>query len=112
MTLQTTVLLLAAIASEVVGTAALKLSEGFTQVIPSIVVVVGYGLSFYLLALILKQSVPIGLIYAIWAGLGTVGISAVGVLVWHDRLNFWSITGMILVITGVVILNLTGNAHA
>ena len=111
MTLYTTLLLLAAITAELAGTSALKLSNGFTRVIPSLVVVVGYMASFYFLALVLKYGMPIGIAYAMWAGLGTVGIVLIGLLVWQETLNIWSIIGIGLVITGVVLLNLNSGAH-
>ena len=84
-------ILLLAIAAEVAATVALKLSDGFTKWGPIVVVMVGYGLSFYLLALLLKYNAPIGIVYAIWSGLGTVGAVAAGVILWHERLNLWTV---------------------
>ena len=77
-------LLLAAIAAEMVGTTALRLSDGFSRLIPSVVVVIGYGASFYLLAQALKRGLELGLGYAIWSGLGTVAIVAIGVLLFQE----------------------------
>ncbi|NOX63570.1 MAG: QacE family quaternary ammonium compound efflux SMR transporter [Chloroflexi bacterium] len=106
---QHVLLLLLAIAAEVTATTALKFSEGFTKWAPMLVVAVGYSLSFYLLSLLLKYGVPIGIVYAIWSGLGTVGAVAAGVILWQERLNFWAIMGIVFVIGGVVMINLTTN---
>jgi small multidrug resistance pump len=70
-------------------------------------VVVGYGLSFYLLSLLLKQHVSIGIIYAVWSGLGTVAIVLIGVWLWDEKLTLPAIIGIALVIIGVVLINLT-----
>ena len=98
------VILLIAITSEIIGTHALRLSSGFTKLWPSLLVVVCYGLSFYLFSQALKQ-IPIGVAYAIWAGLGTAGVVIVGVLVWHEPLSWWQILGIVLIVVGVVVLN-------
>jgi small multidrug resistance pump len=103
--------LLLAILSEVVGTIALKASEGLTRLGPSVLVVVGYGLSFYLLALALKQ-IPLGITYAIWSGLGTAGAVVAGILLWRESLNLAGIVGMVLIIAGVILLNLFSGASA
>jgi small multidrug resistance pump len=107
MTLLQILMLLLTIGFEVLGTVSLKLSHGFTKLVPSILVVVGYGLSFYLLSLLLKQNVPIGLIYASWSGLGTVAIVLIGVWLWGEKLTIPAIIGIALVIIGVVLINLT-----
>jgi small multidrug resistance pump len=107
MTITQILFLLLTIGFEVLGTVSLKLSEGFTKLIPSILVVVGYGLSFYLLSLLLKQNVPIGIIYAVWSGLGTVAIVLIGVWLWGERLSIPAIVGIAMVIIGVVLINLT-----
>ena len=107
MTLYQILFLLLTIGFEVLGTVSLKLSQGFTKLTPSILVVVGYGLSFYLLSLLLKQNVPIGIIYAIWSGLGTVAIVLIGVWLWGEKLTTPTILGIALVIIGVIPINLT-----
>jgi small multidrug resistance pump len=94
-----------AIASEVVGTAALKASEGFARLGPTMLVVVGYGLTFYLLGLALKQ-IPLGVAYAIWSGLGTAGAVLAGVLLWRESLNLAGVVGIALIVGGVLVLNL------
>lgn len=112
MTLFQILFLLITIGFEVLGTVSLKLSHGFTKPIPSIFVVFGYGLSFYALSLLLKQGVPIGIIYAIWSGLGTVAIVLVGVWLWNEKLSLPIIIGIALVIIGVVLINLAAeSAH-
>ena len=98
-------ILSAAIVSEVIGTSALKASEGFSKLIPSVVVVVGYGVAFYLLSLTLR-SIPVGIAYAIWSGLGIVLISAISWLVFGQKLDLAAIIGMSLIISGVAVMNL------
>ena len=112
MTLSQIFFLLITIGFEVLGTVSLKLSQGFTKLVPSIFVVLGYGLSFYALALLLKQGVPIGIIYAVWSGLGTVAIAIIGVWLWNEKLSLPIIIGTALVIIGVVLINLAAeSAH-
>lgn len=105
------VLLLLAIASELVGTMALRASEGFTRPVPSVIVVLGYGAAFYLLSLTLKE-IPVGTAYAIWAGLGTAGAAVLSWLIFRDSLGWASVLGIGLIVAGVVVLNLFGRAHA
>jgi small multidrug resistance pump len=109
MNLGSMVILFLAILGEVVGTVALKASDGFARLGPS-VVVVGYGLSFYLLALALKQ-IPLGVAYAIWSGLGTAGAVVAGILLWRESLNLAGV-GILLIIAGVVLLNVFSGASA
>jgi len=97
--------LLIAIVAEVIGTSALKASDGFTKWIPNIIVVVGYGLAFYFLSLVLR-SIPVGVVYAIWSGLGIVLISLVGYIYFKQTLDLPAITGMVLIIIGVIVINL------
>ncbi|MFM2132834.1 MAG: hypothetical protein RL156_115 [Bacteroidota bacterium] len=93
-----------AIIAEVVGTSALRASEGFTKVVPSILVVIGYSVAFYFLSLTLK-SIPVGIAYAIWSGVGTVLITIVGVVVFNQRLDVPAVIGLSLILLGVVIIN-------
>lgn len=104
-------LLLLAILSEVVGTIALKASEGFTRLGPNVLMVVGYGLSLFLLALALKQ-IPLGVAYAIWSGLGTAGAVVAGILLWRESLNLVGIIGILFIIAGVVLLNIFSGVFA
>ncbi|MGB9987573.1 DMT family transporter [Salarchaeum japonicum] len=103
-------LLVAAIASEVVGTTALKLSDGFTDPLPSLVVVLGYGASFYALSLVLTD-LPVGVVYATWAALGIVATATVGVLVFDETLDLPGVAGITFIIAGVVVLALFSDAY-
>lgn len=94
-----------AIVSEVVATSALKSSEGFTRLVPSSLVVVGYGLAFYFLSLALK-SIPLGIAYAVWAGLGIVLVALTAWIAFGQKLDAWAFVGMGFIIIGVLILNL------
>ncbi|MDX3054012.1 multidrug efflux SMR transporter [Streptomyces sp. NE06-03E] len=102
-------LLAAAIAAEVAGTTAMKYSEGFTRLWPSLITVVGYVLAFALLAQTLK-TLSIGTAYAIWAGAGTAAVAAIGILWMGESASLAKLAGIVLVIAGVVVLNL-GGAH-
>ncbi|MFA5451710.1 MAG: SMR family transporter [Dehalococcoidales bacterium] len=93
-----------AITAEVVATSSLKASAGFTKFWPSVLVVLGYATAFYFLSLTLK-AIPVGIAYAIWAGLGIVLISIVGWLIFGQKLDFASIIGMALIVAGVVVIN-------
>lgn len=93
-----------AIIAEVVATSALKASEEFTRLTPSIVVVVGYGAAFYFLSLVLKV-IPVGVAYAIWAGMGIVLIAAVAAIVFKQIPDWPAVIGMALIIAGVVVIN-------
>ena len=98
-----------AILTEVIGTVALRYSEGFTRALPSLVMVVSYALSFYFLALVLRQ-LPLGFVYAIWAGAGTALVALIGMVALGEAVSALKIAGLALVIAGVVSLNLAG-AH-
>jgi small multidrug resistance pump len=100
-----------AIAFEVIGTIALRYSNGFKVLLPSVLVVIGYGASFYFLALALKQRVPLSSAYAIWSAVGTAVIAAAGVLLFSERINALKIIGIAAIIVGVVALNLGGARH-
>ncbi|MCE0759950.1 SMR family transporter [Marinobacter sp. G11] len=93
-----------AIIAEVVATSSLKASEGFTKLWPSLIVLLGYAIAFYFLSLTLK-AIPVGIAYAVWAGLGIVLISLAGWLIFGQRLDLASILGMALIVTGVVVIN-------
>jgi small multidrug resistance pump len=103
------VFLAAAIAAEVAATTAMKYSDGFSRLTPSLVTFLGYVLSFVLLARTLK-SVSIGTAYAIWSGAGTAAIAMIGLALFGEGLDFTKIAGIVLIIGGVVVLNL-GGAH-
>ncbi|MDX9740448.1 MAG: SMR family transporter [Gammaproteobacteria bacterium] len=95
----------AAIIAEVAATSALKSSDGFTRLVPSLVVVLGYAIAFYFLALSL-HFIPLGIAYAVWAGLGIVLIALIGWLVHGQALDLPAIAGMSLIIAGVAVMHL------
>ena len=93
-----------AIVSEVIATSALKASDGFTRLLPSVIVVVGYGIAFYCLALVLR-TLPVGIVYAIWSGVGVALIALVGWLLFGQTLDLAAILGISLIVAGVIVLN-------
>ncbi|AEY88640.1 MULTISPECIES: DMT family transporter [Streptomyces] len=103
-------LLSGAIAAEVAATTAMKYSEGFSRLWPSLVTAVGYVVSFALLARTLK-TVQIGTAYAIWSGVGTATIAVLGLLLFGEGLSATKVAGIVLIIGGVVVLNLGGATH-
>jgi small multidrug resistance pump len=103
--------LLIAILGEVIGTTALKASEGFTALMPSIVVVVGYGTAFYFLSLTLN-TIPVGISYALWSGIGIVLISAIGWYFFNQNLDLLAIIGIALIVAGVAVINLLSRSTA
>ena len=98
-----------AIISEVIGTSFLKSTEGFTKLLPSIIVLAGYCAAFYFLSLTL-DSIPIGMAYAIWSGVGIAAITVVSVVFFEQKLDFAAVVGMGLIIAGVVVLRLYSDA--
>lgn len=104
--------LAAAILCEVIGTSALAASEQFSKLIPSVVVVIGYGLAFYFMGLTLRY-LPVGIVYAVWAGLGIVLIALVGWAFLGQSLDLAAILGIGLIVSGVVVINLfSSSAHS
>jgi len=99
------VYLFIAIVAEVIGTSALKAAEGFTRPVPSLVVVAGYGAAFYFLGLVLK-TIPVGIAYAIWAGLGIVLITLVGMAAFRQVPDLPAVLGMALIVAGVLVIHL------
>ena len=98
------VYLFAAIVSEVIATSALKAAEGFSRFWPSVIVIVGYGLAFYCLSLTMR-TIPIGIVYAIWSGVGIVLIALVGLLFYRQPLDAPALIGMAFILAGVLIIN-------
>lgn len=98
-----------AIVFEVVGTSALKASDGFSRLWPSALVVVCYAAAFYFLSLTLK-TVPVGVAYAIWSGVGVVLIALIAWALYGQALDLAAIIGMALIVAGVVVLNLFSKA--
>ncbi|MEC7118364.1 MAG: SMR family transporter [Pseudomonadota bacterium] len=94
-----------AIVAEVIATSALKASDGFSRLWPSLLVVIGYGMAFYCLSITLKI-IPVGVAYAIWSGMGVVLISIVAWLWFGQKLDAATMLGMVLIVAGVLVINL------
>jgi len=93
-----------AIIAEVAATSALKASAEFTRLWPSLIVVVGYGVAFYFLTLVLR-TIPIGITYAVWSGIGIVLVAVIGALLYKQVPDIPAIIGMGLIISGVVVIH-------
>lgn len=100
-----------AIVAEVVATSALQASAGFTRLWPSVLVVLGYGVAFYCLSITLK-TVPMGVAYALWSGLGIVLITAAGWVLYRQRVDTAALLGMALIIAGVAVMQLFSKTSA
>jgi len=98
-----------AIVAEVIGTSALKAAEGFTRPLPSLVVIAGYGVAFYFLSLSLK-TIPVGIAYAIWSGVGVALITLIGWIVFKQRLDAPALAGLALIVAGVVVIQVYSGA--
>jgi len=107
----TYLILFLAIAAEVVATSALKACENFTRLVPSAMVVAGYAIAFTCLSMTLK-TLPLGVAYAIWSGVGTALVAVVGWLVYKQQLDLPAVAGIALIITGTIILNLFSKVAA
>ncbi|WP_310582918.1 multidrug efflux SMR transporter [Deinococcus sp.] len=99
-----------AIVAEVIGSASLRASEGFTRWLPSVLVVLGYAAAFSLMAQILR-TLPLGLTYAVWSGVGTALTAIIGWTFFRDAFHPTALGGIALIILGVVVLNLGGAGH-
>jgi len=100
--------LVIAILTEVVGTTMMKVSLGLTRLIPSVVMFLMYGISFVFMAFALKK-IEVSTAYAIWSGLGTAVIAAIGIFWFRESFNILKLVGIVLIIGGVVLLNLRGS---
>jgi len=100
-----------AIASEVVATSALKASEGFTRLWPSVIVVLGYGIAFYCLSLALR-TIPVGVAYAVWSGAGVALIALIGWFLFGQELDAAAMVGIGLIVAGVIVLNVFSRSAA
>jgi len=109
--MKTALIFFFAVLSEVIATTSLKFSEGFTKLLPSVIVVIGYGLSFYLLSISLKV-MPIGIAYALWSGIGIVLTVIAGKMIWDETLDWARITGIGLILLGILIINLFSKVTA
>ena len=99
------IFLCVAIIAEVIATSALKSSEGFSKPIASVIVVLGFIIAFYCLSLTLK-TIPVGIAYAIWSGVGIVLVTIIAWIVFDQKLDMWGIIGIALIMSGVLVLNL------
>lgn len=97
-------LLAIAICSEIFGSTMIKLSHGFTKPLPSVGVAVGFAVAFYCLSLTLK-SIPLGMAYAIWSGVSLVLTAIVGVVVFGEKVDFWGMASIGLILAGVIMMN-------
>jgi small multidrug resistance pump len=100
-----------AIVAEVIGTSALRASEGFTRLMPALLVVAGYGLAFYCLSMTLK-TMPVGIVYAIWSGVGIVLITLVAMVLYRQVPDLAAVAGLSLIVAGVVVLNVFSGMQA
>lgn len=105
------VILFFAVLFEVVGTSALKYSEGFSRPLPSVVVVVSFAIAFYLLSLTLR-TIPVGIVYAVWSGLGIIFISLIGWFVFGQKLDAAALGGILLIGAGIVVMNVFSDSGA
>lgn len=98
------VLLALAILAEVIATTALKSADGFTRLVPTLIVAVGYGAAFFMLSVALR-TLSLGFVYAVWSGLGIVLAATAGVVIYGERIDFAGAVGLAMIIGGVVVLN-------
>jgi small multidrug resistance pump len=99
------IFLVVAVAAETIGTTALQASQQFTRLVPSLIVLFAYGFSFYMLGLTLKV-MPVGIVYAIWSGLGIVLIAVIGYVVFGQRLDLPAVLGMGMILAGILVIHL------
>ena len=104
-------ILFLAVAAETVGTSALQASQQFSKLGPSVLVVVAYAVSFFLLGWVLKY-IPVGIAYALWSGLGIVLIAIIGLLIFGQRLDLPAILGMGLILAGILVIHLFSSSAA
>ncbi len=103
--------LLIAIIAEIMATSSLKEFDGFKRLLPGVIVVVGYMTTFYFLSLTIK-TIPLGVAYAVWSGVGIVGISLIGWYFYGQKLSLPVLVGMFFILTGVVIVNYYSNIQS
>ncbi len=100
-----------AIVAEMIATTMLKASEGFTRLWPTLVVVVGYAVAFWGLSMVVK-TMPLGIVYAIWSGMGIVLVSIAAVFIYQQKLDLPAVIGMGLIVAGVLVINLLSKSAA
>lgn len=103
--------LIIAIVIEIGATSSLKASDGFTNWLYTTISLIGYGVSFYCLSMALRE-IPVGIAYAVWSGIGTVGICLLAWLIYKQNLSFVSILGILFIVVGVIIVNLGSSVHS
>jgi small multidrug resistance pump len=108
----TWLMLAAAISCEITATLCLRMSDGFTKLWPSVVVVIGYGASFVLLSFILRTGIAVGILYAIWSAFGIALVTVLGILLFDDQISRVSAIGLVIVIVGVVLVQLGTQGEA
>lgn len=102
--------LILAIVGELIGSSMIKASEGFTKLYPTISLIFAFVGSFFFLSLAMK-TIPLNTAYALWSGLGIIATTFISVLIWKEKINIASVTGIALILIGVVVLNLFGPGH-
>lgn len=103
--------LLIAIVAEVLATTSLKASDGFQKLVPSVIVVVGYAVAFYFISITIKV-IPVGITYAVWAGLGIVLVVIASWFIYDQKLDMPALIGIGLIISGVLVINLFSNTSS
>ncbi|PVZ86686.1 multidrug DMT transporter [Serratia sp. S1B] len=103
--------LIMAIIAEVIATTMLKAADGFTRLWPSLIVVVGYVIAFWGLSMVVK-TMPLGIVYAIWSGMGIVLVSIAAIFIYQQKLDLPAVVGIGLIIAGVLVINLLSKASA
>ncbi len=101
--------LMAAVLAETIGTTALQASQQFTRLGPVLIVIAAYGASFFLMSLTLKV-MPVGIVYAIWSGLGIVLIALIGFIVFGQRIDLPAVLGMAMILVGILVIHLFSNS--
>lgn len=102
-------ILVLAVLAETIGTTALQASQQFTRLVPSVIVVVAYSVAFYFLALSLR-TIPVGIAYAIWSGLGIIFIAVIGLAVFGQKLDLAAVIGIGMILAGILVVNLFSSA--